>query len=195
MKHKFTSRELLLIIIAAFLALGIFYYELVYKSVVNSVNTYDVTSLQDQLIIEQAKASSEKQMKDAIEAEKANPSTGEVEVYNNLANEVNELGRILNGSAEEVSISWASPTLTDTTVRRIATISFKAKSYDTARSLIKSINDMKYKNSISKISLTHSTSSTDTSTVTVSMTLTFFETTTGATSLEGLITTDSTTTK
>jgi len=195
MKHKFTSRELLLIIIAAFLALGIFYYELVYKSVVNSVNTYDVTSLQDQLIIEQAKASSEKQMKDAIEAEKANPSTGEVEVYNNLANEVNELGRILNGSAEEVSISWASPTLTDTTVRRIATISFKAKSYDTARSLIKSINDMKYKNSISKISLAHSTSSTDTSTVTVSMTLTFFETTTGATSLEGLITTDSTTTK
>jgi len=195
MKHKFTSRELLLIIIAAFLALGIFYYELVYKSVVNSVNTYDVTSLQDQLIIEQAKASSEKQMKDAIEAEKANPSTGEVEVYNNLANEVNELGRILNGSAEEVSISWASPTLTDTTVRRIATISFKAESYDTARSLIKSINDMKYKNSISKISLAHSTSSTDTSTVTVSMTLTFFETTTGATSLEGLITTDSTTTK
>ncbi len=195
MKHKFTSRELLLIIIAAFLALGIFYYELVYKSVVNSVNTYDVTSLQDQLIIEQAKASSEKQMKDAIEAEKANPSTGEVEVYNNLANEVNELGRILNGSAEEVSISWASPTLTDTTVRRIATISFKAKSYDTARSLIKSINDMKYKNSISKISLAHSTSSTDTSTVTVSITLTFFETTTGATSLEGLITTDSTTTK
>ena len=195
MKHKFTSRELLLIIIAAFLALGIFYYELVYKSVVNSVNTYDVTSLQDQLIIEQAKASSEKQMKDAIEAEKANPSTGEVEVYNNLANEVNELGRILNGSAEEVSISWASPTLTDTTVRRIATISFKAKSYDTARSLIKSINDMKYKNSISKISLAHSTCSTDTSTVTVSMTLTFFETTTGATSLEGLITTDSTTTK
>ena len=166
-----------------------------YKSVVNSVNTYDVTSLQDQLIIEQAKASSEKQMKDAIEAEKANPSTGEVEVYNNLANEVNELGRILNGSAEEVSISWASPTLTDTTVRRIATISFKAESYDTARSLIKSINDMKYKNSISKISLAHSTSSTDTSTVTVSMTLTFFETTTGATSLEGLITTDSTTTK
>lgn len=195
MKHKFTSRELLLIIIAAFLALGIFYYELVYKSVVNSVNTYDVTSLQDQLIIEQAKASSEKQMKDAIEAEKANPSTGEVEVYNNLANEVNELGRILNGCAEEVSISWASPTLTDTTVRRIATISFKAESYDTARSLIKSINDMKYKNSISKISLAHSTSSTDTSTVTVSMTLTFFETTTGATSLEGLITTDSTTTK
>ena len=195
MKHKFTSRELLLIIIAAFLALGIFYYELVYKSVVNSVNTYDVTSLQDQLIIEQAKASSEKQMKDAIEAEKANPSTGEVEVYNNLANEVNELGRILNGSAEEVSISWASPTLTDTTVRRIATISFKAESYDTARSLIKSINDMKYKNSISKISLAHSTSSTDTSTVTVSMTLTFFETTTGATSLEGLITTDNTTTK
>jgi hypothetical protein len=195
MKHKFTSRELLLIIIAAFLALGIFYYELVYKSVVNSVNTYDVTSLQDQLIIEQAKASSEKQMKDAIEAEKANPSTGEVEVYNNLANEVNELGRILNGSAEEVSISWASPTLTDTTVRRIATISFKAESYDTARSLIKSINDMKYKNSISKISLAHSTSSTDTSTVTLSMTLTFFETTTGATSLEGLITTDSTTTK
>jgi len=195
MKHKFTSRELLLIIIAAFLALGIFYYELVYKSVVNSVNTYDVTSLQDQLIIEQAKASREKQMKDAIEAEKANPSTGEVEVYNNLANEVNELGRILNGSAEEVSISWASPTLTDTTVRRIATISFKAESYDTARSLIKSINDMKYKNSISKISLAHSTSSTDTSTVTVSMTLTFFETTTGATSLEGLITTDSTTTK
>ena len=61
--------------------------------------------------------------------------------------------------------------------------------------LNETVGYMKYKNSISKISLAHSTSSTDTSTVTVSMTLTFFETTTGATSLEGLITTDSTTTK
>lgn len=196
MKHQFTARELLLIVVAAVLAVGIFYYELVYKNVMSSIKKYDTAELVDTLTVAQSKAASEAQMKKVIEQETANPSTGKVVVYNNLANEVSQLGVILNGTAENVSITWSSPTLTDTTVRRQATISFSAGNYETARALIQSIANMPYKNCINNVSLSGNANTTDNvTTYTVSISLTFFETINGATSTEGLVTDTTTTTK
>lgn len=193
MKRSFSTREKILIFIAAVMAVGIFYYEVVYKPVISSVAAYDTSVLQDQLEVAQVRAQQEVQMKKAIEDASSTTQTGKVAVYNNQANEVNALGTILNGSAENVSISWSSPTLTDTTVRRQATISFKAADYTTARSLIKQINDMAYRNVISTVSLANSKDSTSSST-TVTLTMTFFETTNGAASTQGLVKVDSTAT-
>ena len=192
MKHKFTAREKLLILICAVLAVGIFYYEVVYKTVTDSVAKYDVTLLEDDLTAAQMKASQEAQMKKTINDSSSTVQKGTIEVYNNLANEVNALGTILNGQAENVAITWSSPTLTDTTVRRQAVITFKAADYQSARTLIQSISDMPYRNIINNVFVTNDTSGS--SGATVSLTLTFFETTKGATSTEGLITMNSSST-
>lgn len=190
MKHSFTARELILICIAAVTALGIFYYEAVYKAFTQSTAKYDTAQLEDELTLAQMQAAQEAQMKQAIADASVSKATAEVAVYNNLANEVNALGTILNGNAENVAINWSAPTLTDTTVRRQASISFKTGSYEAARALIQSISDMKYRNIISSVTVTNATSTSDPST-TVSLTLTFFETSNGASSTEGLVDTTS----
>lgn len=190
MKHSFTARELILICIAAVMALGIFYYEAVYKVFTQSAAKYDTAQLEDELTLAQMQAAQEAQMKQAIADASVSKATAEVAVYNNLANEVNALGTILNGNAENVAINWSAPTLTDTTVRRQASISFKTGSYEAARALIQSISDMKYRNIISSVTVTNATSTSDPST-TVSLTLTFFETSNGASSTEGLVDTTS----
>jgi hypothetical protein len=190
MKHSFTARELILICIAAVMALGIFYYEAVYKAFTQSAAKYDTAQLEDELTLAQMQAAQEAQMKQAIADASVSKATAEVAVYNNLANEVNALGTILNGNAENVAINWSAPTLTDTTVRRQASISFKTGSYEAARALIQSISDMKYRNIISSVTVTNATSTSDPST-TVSLTLTFFETSNGASSTEGLVDTTS----
>lgn len=189
MKRSFTARELLLICIAVVMALGIFYYEFVYKGFSQSVEQYNVANLDDELTLVQMKAADEAQMKLEIKAA-SGTKKAEVAIYNNLANEVSTLGTILNGNAENVSITWSAPTVDDSTVRRQAAISFKTGDYASAKALVQAISDAKYRNIISNLSLNNNTSGNDTST-SVSLTLTFFETTVGASSTEGLIDTTS----
>ena len=188
MKHTFTRREKFLMFICAVLALGIFYYEAVYKSVTDGIKSYDTAELQDELTIAQTKAAQEATMKKAISDSSSTSQKGTISVYNNLANEVNALGSILNGQAENVSITWSSPTVTDTTVRRQAAISFKTSDYASARALIQAINDNPYRNIISNVTVSNDTKGSST---TATLTVTFFETTKGAASTEGLITVSS----
>lgn len=194
MKHTFTSREKILMFICAVLALGIFYYEAVYKSVTDGIARYDTAELEDELTIAQTKAAQEASMKKTISDTTSTTQKGTIAVYNNLANEVSALGSILNGQAENVAITWSSPTVTDTTVRRQAAISFKTTSYASARTLIQAINDNPYRNIISNVTVTNDTTNNETS---ATLIVTFFETTNGASSTEGLITvsSDSTTSK
>lgn len=194
MKRSFSARELLLICIAAVLALGIFYYEVVYKGVANSIKQYDAAQLEDELTSAQIKVSQEANMKKAIEsASSSTTKLGTIEVYNNLANEVNALGTILNGNATNTAISWAAPTLTDTTIRRQAVISFGTTDYASAKALVQKISEMQYRNIINSVEITNSTSTTDNIT-NVSITMTFFETSIGASSTDGVVTMSSSTT-
>ena len=62
MNRKFTTRELILMLIAAFLGLSIFYYEVVYKGVQETILSHDPETLQDQLTVYQAQAVKMKQM-------------------------------------------------------------------------------------------------------------------------------------
>ena len=181
MNRKFTTRELILMLIAAFLGLSIFYYEVVYKGVQETILSHDPETLQDQLTVYQAQAVKMKQME------------SEIAVYNNQANEILAMDSILNG-VSGISITWASPVLTDTTVRRQAAISFTADSYDQAKTLVNRIHNMQYRNVISNLNISGKGDSLQASSlVNVSMTVTFFETTNGAASQEGLVIDQSTT--
>lgn len=189
MKHKFTAREMILILICAVLAVGIFYYEAIYKNVQADIASHDTQELSTELTTTETKAAQYQKMKKEIANGKQN--TSKVAVYNNLAGEVLELGSILNNNAQNISIQWSDPVLdsnSKTTVRRQAAVSFDTGSYTTAKNLVQRMINCRYRNVVTDLEVSSQTdaaleSSDD---VNVTLTITFFETTEGASSTKGL---------
>ena len=192
LNHKFTLRETVLVFVAAVLALGIFYYQVVYKNYQSALKQYDTTNVQEEVTVLSAKASKMKHMQEYIDAHEGT-SSGEVAVYNNLANEIDALAEVFTG-ASNVSINWQEPYVADTIVRRNADITLEVPSYSDAETIIDSIANLKYRCVISTLSINGG--DTDnvsvSNTVTVSMSVTFFETTDGAANTNGLVTQDDT---
>ena len=188
LNHKFSLRESLLVIVAAIVGLGIFYYQFVYKEYLNALKQYDNTIAEEQTTILLAKANKMQAMQNYIE-QHADESTGEVASYNNLANEIDALATIINDKSSNVSINWSEPYLTDTIVRRNADITLHVSSYNEAENIIQDIANLQYKCVISSLSIsgTNTTNIDETNDVTVSMEVTFFETIEGAENTNGLI--------
>lgn len=191
LNRKFTLRETILILIAAILALGIFYYQVIVKDYNEAKVIYNVSSLEDELTVLSAKASRKKTMEDYIEKHN-DEVVGEVAVYNNLANEIDALASVLNENVENVSINWNEPTLSNKTVRRNANITFNASSYSIAKQIVKDIANLQYRCIVTQLSMStdSDTSLNRTDKVSVSMTVTFYETTDGSTNTSGLVESD-----
>ncbi len=189
LNRKFTLRETILILIAAILALGIFYYQVIVKTYNEAKVIYNVSSLEDELTVLTAKASRKKTMEDYI-SKHDDEVVGEVAVYNNLANEIEALSSIFDEKVENVSITWNEPTVSNKTVRRNANITGSVGSYDQAKQILKEIANLKYRCIVTQVSMsTDSDSSLNRSdTVNLSMTVTFYETTEGSTNTSGLVT-------
>lgn len=188
LKHKFSLRESVLVIVAAIVGLGIFYYQFVYKEYQNALKQYDKTTVEEQTTILLAKANKMQTMQNYID-QHAQETTGEVSTYNNLANEIDSLASILNDKSSNVSINWAEPYLTDTIVRRNADITLHVSSYNEAENIIQNIANLQYKCVISSLSIsgTNTSNIDETNDVTVSMEVTFFETIEGAENTNGLV--------
>ncbi len=189
LNRKFTLRETILILIAAILALGIFYYQVIVKTYNEAKVIYNVSSLEDELTVLTAKASRKKTMEDYI-SKHDDEVVGEVAVYNNLANEIEALSSIFDEKVENVSITWNEPTVSNKTVRRNANITGSVGSYDQAKQILKEVANLKYRCIVTQVSMsTDSDSSLNRSdTVNLSMTVTFYETTEGSTNTSGLVT-------
>ncbi len=189
LNRKFTLRETILILIAAILALGIFYYQVIVKTYNEAKVIYNVSSLEDELTVLTVKASRKKTMEDYI-SKHDDEVVGEVAVYNNLANEIEALSSIFDEKVENVSITWNEPTVSNKTVRRNANITGSVSSYDQAKQILKEVANLKYRCIVTQVSMsTDSDSSLNRSdTVNLSMTVTFYETTEGSTNTSGLVT-------
>lgn len=187
LNHKFTLRETLLLLVAAFLALGIFYYQVVVKNYNEAKELYNTSGIAEELTILQAKVAKKQSMEDYL-SKHSNDSYGEIAVYNNLSNEISALANIFDGKVDNVSISWSEPTLDGTIVRRNASISFKTNNYALTKNLVSNINSLKYRVIITNLSITSDNKEnlSSSSSISVNMNLTFFETTVGATNTSGL---------
>lgn len=187
LNHKFTLRETILLLVAAFLALGIFYYQVVVKNYNEAKELYNTSGIAEELTILQAKVAKKQSMEDYL-SKHSNDSYGEIAVYNNLSNEISALANIFDGKVDNVSISWSEPTLDGTIVRRNASISFKTNNYALTKNLVSNINSLKYRVIITNLSITSDNKEnlSSSSSISVNMNLTFFETTVGATNTSGL---------
>jgi hypothetical protein len=186
LNRRFTLRETILLVICAIVGLGIFYYEVVYKNIENSLQSYSVENLESEAMIYQAQLARKKSMEDYINSHRGE-NLGEIALYNNLANEISELGRILK-DVDGLSISWGQPTLIDTTVRREANISFTTVGYSKIKSLIASLNRNAYRSLISDLSISADRKYllNEDDEIKVNVRMTFFERVDETTNLEGL---------
>lgn len=187
LNHKFTLRETILLLVAAFLALGIFYYQVVVKNYNEAKELYNSSGIAEQLLILQAKVAKKQNMEDYLSSHNAD-SYGEIAVYNNLSNEISALANIFDNKVDNVSISWSEPTLDGTIVRRNASVSFKTNDYTLTKNLISNISSLRYRVIISNLSVTtdNKENLNTSNSISVSMNITFFETTVGAASTNGL---------
>ena len=79
LKHRFSLRETILVLIATVLALSIFYYQVIYRNYRDALKRYDTSNIEEQTTILAAKASKMKNMENYI-SEHEGKSTGEVAV-------------------------------------------------------------------------------------------------------------------
>ena len=186
LNRGFSIREKILLLVCVLVGLGIFYYEVIYRSFQNSMEAYDISKIQDQTIILQAQVSRKKMMEQYLIDHK-DDTYGELALYNNLSKEISELARIFDG-IDNLLISWSDPTLLNKTVRRNANVSFSVVGYEKVVELVKAINSCRYRCLISDLSISTNRDRVldEYSTVSVRIVITFFETIDENTNLEGL---------
>lgn len=185
MSREFTRREKILLLVLCLLLLIVLYYQFLIKDVDETIEKYDTTDLETELLIEQAKAMQIKQM-DA-ELKKASPGTLTlVASYNNMKNEITALNDIFS-AADTYNIEFVQPVREGDSVRRDIHIVFTAGSYDRAEEIIKKIHDCKYRCLVKDVRVIKgSGTGIGTGTVSASVTATFFETMYGADTTVGL---------
>ena len=186
LKRGLTLREKILLLVCILIGLGIFYYQVIYKSFQNSMEAYDISNIQNQTVILQAQVARKKTMQQYLVDHK-DDTYGELAMYNNLSKEIGELARIFEG-IDNLSISWSDPTLLNKTVRRNANVSFSVVGYQRVVDLVKAIKNCKYLCLISDLSISTNRDRVldDDSTVSVRIVITFFEMVDDNTNLEGL---------
>lgn len=184
--RHFTVRELVLLILAAVIGIGIFYYEVVYKGFQDSIERYKTDDLENETIILEAQVIKQKQMEKYI-AENSDKELGEIAAYNNLSNEIKELDRIFS-DVDELTVNWSNPTLTDTTVRRNANIAFNVVGYNNVVDLIKELTHCKYRCLVRdvNVSAVRDNLLNDTGIIKASIDITFFERVDENSNLQGL---------
>ena len=190
LSREFSTREKILILVAAILALGLLYYFFVFSYFKNQVALYDTTSLEDELLVEQSKAMKINQMRQIID-ESQGKVKGDLSVYNNQSAEIIEMGIIFDEDADNVSLNWSNPILTGTIVRRGVTINFHCQSYQNFKNVLRKMSEMKYRCLIGNVILSDNDKNNDkgieySTNLNSSIKVTFFETTEGATNLAGL---------
>ncbi len=210
LNREFTKKEKLLLVACLLLALGIFYYQFIFKGVRQRISEYSTDGLQSEIEVEQQRSAQIASMQKVIEDNK-DVKRGDLMVYNNLANEIHLVGEIMKRKAEAVSISWETPVLNGTTVRRGANITFTTRRYKHLKEILQSFHDCMYRcvtqdltvadNSptsrtvnarvggrMTSVSMTQTRRGIKHSTrMSVSFHVTFFETIEGASTTEGLI--------
>lgn len=191
MRNLKKSEEIILLILTAAL-IGLFYYQFVYKGVVEARTTYDTTILETELTAYQSKIASMQQMEKEIASGK-NAADGIVATYNNQKQEIIALNNIF-ADADSFDLSFAEPYATDgdNTVRRNLSASFTAESYDKAKEMLTALYHCEYRCLIQDINITptggnsQEEASLSNGPVQVSLTATFYETMYNAPSTYGI---------
>lgn len=188
LKYKFSNREIILLLIAVMLGLGLVYYSVILKSYNDNVAKYDTSNLQVELSVADAKYIKYENMKDYIDKYQ-DVKVGSVVSYDNLVNLFSNFSDVLDKKVTNISITLNDPVELEGVVRRKATISFVANNNDIVNNILSNIIDSDYRVVIDKVQVSGGEQSDNLSSgkVNANFELTFFETTKDAKYNYGLV--------
>ena len=193
LNREFSLREKLMLIVCLVLATAIFYYQFVHKGIGQQIRNASTQLIQEEIMKEQNMAATINKMMQVIE-ENDQEQHGKLSVYNNLGAEISYIGSITSG-VSDVNLVWNNPILRGTTVRRSVRVSFVAPGYEEAKQILNQFVHCPFRCLIQDMTISDNTKNTDKTkkglkdgnSIQVSFTATFFETTEGATTTEGLV--------
>ena len=189
LKYKFSNREIILLLIAVMLGLGLVYYSVILKSYNENVAKYDTANLETELAISDSKLAKYQDMKNYIE-QYEDVYVGSVVSYDNIVNLFYNFSDVLDGKVKGINITVGDPIELETIVRRDVTISFIANNNEIVNNILSNFEDSKYRVIINKVQVSTKEDGyniNNTGEVNASIVLTFFETTKDAKYNYGLV--------
>lgn len=188
LNRSFSTREKVLLLVLVVLLLVALYYFLVIKGVADTMaaNEQKLSDIDIQMSAQTALATARDQMESELEQLGDRKNLPEVAVYDNLRNELDELDTLL-GVAQTYDVSFGSPTLEGSLVRRSVSVSFTTSSYEQALDVVRSLENGAYKCIVNDFATTGNMMADGSiESVAATLNVTFFETTNGASTLSGL---------
>lgn len=189
LKYKFSNREIILLLIAVMLGLGLVYYSVILKSYNENVSKYDTTNLETELAISEAKLTKYENMKSYID-QYEDVYVGSVVSYDNIVNLFYNFSDVLDGKVKGINITVGDPIELETIVRRDVTISFIANNNEIVNNILSYFEDCEYRVIINKVQVSSKEDGynlNNSGEVNASIVLTFFETTKDAKYNYGLV--------
>ena len=189
LKYKFSNREIILLLIAVMLGLGLVYYSIILKSYNENVTKYDTTNLETELAISDAKLIKYQDMKNYID-QYEDVYVGSVVSYDNIVNLFYNFSDVLDGKVKGINITVGDPIELETIVRRDVTISFIANNNEIVNNILSNFENSEYRVIINKVQVSTKEDGynlNNTGEVNASIVLTFFETTKDAKYNYGLV--------
>lgn len=189
LKYKFSNREIILLLIAVMLGLGLVYYSVILKSYNENVAKYDTANLETELAISDSKLAKYQDMKNYIE-QYEDVYVGSVVSYDNIVNLFYNFSDVLDGKVKGINITVGDPIVLETIVRRDVTISFIANNNEIVNNILSNFEDCEYRVIINKVQVSTKEDGynlNNSGEVNASIVLTFFETTKDAKYNYGLV--------
>ena len=189
LKYKFSNREIILLLIAVMLGLGLVYYSVILKSYNENVAKYDTANLETELAISDSKLAKYQDMKNYIE-QYEDVYVGSVVSYDNIVNLFYNFSDVLDGKVKGINITVGDPIELESIVRRDVTISFIANNNEIVNNILSYFEDCEYRVIINKVQVSSKEDGynlNNSGEVNASIVLTFFETTKDAKYNYGLV--------
>lgn len=189
LKYKFSNREIILLLIAVMLGLGLVYYSVILKSYNENVAKYDTANLETELAISDSKLAKYQDMKNYIE-QYEDVYVGSVVSYDNIVNLFYNFSDVLDGKVKGINITVGDPVELEAIVRRDVTISFIANNNEIVNNILSNFEDCEYRVIINKVQVSTKEDGynlNNSGEVNASIVLTFFETTKDAKYNYGLV--------
>lgn len=189
LKYKFSNREIILLLIAVMLGLGLVYYSVILKSYNENVAKYDTANLETELAISDSKLAKYQDMKNYIE-QYEDVYVGSVVSYDNIVNLFYNFSDVLDGKVKGINITVGDPVELETIVRRDVTISFIANNNEIVNNILSNFEDCEYRVIINKVQVSTKEDGynlNNSGEVNASIVLTFFKTTKDAKYNYGLV--------
>lgn len=189
LNRSFSTRETVLILILAVLLIVACYYFLVVKNVSDTVaaNNEQLAGIEMNIGVQESLAADRARMKAELDELGDDETLPEVAIYDNIRNELNELNTLL-GSATTYNLSFGQPTVEGQLVRRTVTVSFTTPSYASALEVVRQLENGTYRCQITDFTMTGELlADGSVSSVNATLSVTYLETTNGATNTSGLV--------